>query len=60
MTKIEETREWLGKTMQKRKADRPAPIAAIKPHKHGKLTRMQKMRQQMSLQYQQFDDGSIA
>lgn len=42
--KIAHTATWLSDTVQKRKADRPAPVAGAKPHAHGKLTMFQHKR----------------
>ena len=44
-TKVAEATKWLSATLQKRKADRPAPVAGAKPHAHGKLTLIQRQRQ---------------
>ena len=57
--KIESTKTWILNTVQKRKAERPAPLAAAKPHKHGKLTRMQDIRLQLHLNHE-FADESAA
>ena len=42
--RVKTTASWLSDTIQKRKADRPAPLAAAKPHAHGKLTMFQQKR----------------
>jgi hypothetical protein len=54
--RIEETKSWLLNTVQKRKAERAAPVAGAKPHDHGKLTKMQEIRMQLSLNQQMRDD----
>jgi hypothetical protein len=56
VTKIESTKTWILNTVQKRKAERPAPLAEAKPHKHGKLTHIQELRLQLSLNNQLADD----
>ena len=56
VSKIESTKTWILNTVQKRKADRPAPLAEAKPHKHGKLTRIQELRLQLYLTNQMADD----
>ncbi len=56
VTKIESTKTWILNTLQKRTADRPAPVADFKPHKHGKLTRIQELRLQLYLNQQLADD----
>jgi hypothetical protein len=56
VTKIENTKTWILNTVQKRKADRPAPLAEAKPHKHGKLTHIQELRLQLYLNHQLADD----
>lgn len=48
-TRIAEVTTWLSATVAKRKAERPAPVAAAKPHQAGKLTLMQRRRQHWSL-----------
>ena len=56
VTKIESTKTWILNTVQKRKAERPAPLAEAKPHKHGKLTHIQELRLQLFLNQQLLDD----
>ena len=55
MEKIETSKTWLLKTIQKRTAERPAPLAAAKPHEHGKLTRMQDLRLKLYLNQDMLD-----
>lgn len=47
--KIAHTAAWLSNTIQKRKADRPAPVPGAKPHTQGKLTLAQAKRDQWRL-----------
>ena len=47
--KVAHTATWLSNTIQKRKADRPAPVPGAKPHAHGKLTAAQAKRDQWRL-----------
>jgi hypothetical protein len=42
--KIDEAKNWLLKPLQKRNAEKPAPIAECKPHKRGKLTKIQQLK----------------
>lgn len=56
VNKIENTKKWILNTVQKRTAERPAPLAEAKPHKHGKLTRIQEVRLQLYLNHQLADD----
>jgi hypothetical protein len=58
VTKIENTKTWILNTVQKRKADRPAPLAEAKPHKHGKLTRIQELRLQLYLNHEMADEAA--
>jgi hypothetical protein len=46
------------KTVQKRKAERPAPLAEAKPHQHGKLTHIQEVRLQLFLNHQLKDEAA--
>lgn len=55
LDKIEATKSWLLKTIQKRKGDRPMPLAAAKNHEHGKLTKMQDLRLQVTLMIDRVD-----
>lgn len=57
VNKIEKTKKWILNTVQKRTAERPAPLAEAKPHKHGKLTRIQEVRLQLYLNNQLVDDA---
>ena len=45
VAKLKASADWLMRPIQKRKADRPAPLAGAKPHAQGKLTRVQDERQ---------------
>lgn len=45
VAKLKGSAEWLMRPIQKRKAERPAPLAAAKPHAPGKLTHVQDKRQ---------------
>ena len=56
VNKIESTKKWILNTVQKRKADRPAPLAEAKPHKHGKLTKIQEVRLELYLNHQLLDE----
>ena len=47
--KVAHTAAWLSNTIQKRKADRPAPVPGAKPHTHGKLTLAQAKRDHWKL-----------
>ncbi|HLO98889.1 MAG TPA: hypothetical protein VK171_09875 [Fimbriimonas sp.] len=58
VTKIENTKTWILKTVQKRKAERPAPLAEAKPHQHGKLTHIQEVRLQLFLNQQLQDEAA--
>ena len=58
VTKIENTKAWILNTVQKRTGERPAPLAEAKPHKHGKLTRIQELRLQLYLNNQMIDDAA--
>ncbi len=58
VTKIESTKTWILNTVQKRKGERPAPLAEAKPHKHGKLTHMQDVRLQLFLNHQLVDESA--
>jgi hypothetical protein len=60
VAKIEATKSWLLKPIQKRKAEKPAPLAAAKPHEHGKLTRIQELRLQLYLNQQMLDEAAAA
>ncbi len=60
VAKIEGTKEWLLKTVQKRKADRPAPVAGAKEHKHGNLTKIQEARLQLYVNQQMLDEVRAA
>ncbi len=58
INKIETTKKWILNTVQKRTADRPAPLAEAKPHKHGKLTHIQEARLQLYLNHQLLEDNA--
>lgn len=58
VNKIEATKSWLLKPVQKRKAEKPAPVAGAKPHSHGKLTKIQETRLQLYLNGQLLDDAA--
>ena len=60
VAKIEDTKEWLLKTVQKRKADRPAPVPGAKEHKHGNLTKIQELRLQVYVNQQLLDETKAA
>ena len=56
--KIAHTASWLSETVQKRKADRPAPVPGAKPHAHGKLTLIQHKRDAWRLNSELRDEMS--
>lgn len=58
VNKIESTKDFLLKPLQKRKAEKPAPVAGAKPHDHGKLTRIQELRLQLYLNQQLMDEAA--
>lgn len=58
VNKIEQTKEWLLKPLQKRKADKPSPMPGAKPHAHGKLTKIQQLRLEMYLNSQMNDEAA--
>lgn len=58
VSKIEGTKSWIMKTVQKRTAERPAPLAEAKPHQHGKLTRIQEVRLNLYLNHQLLDEAA--
>ena len=60
VAKIEDTKVWLLKTVQKRKADRPAPVPGAKEHKHGNLTKIQELRLQVYVNQQLLDETKAA
>lgn len=60
VAKIEDTKEWLLKTVQKRKADRPAPVPGAKEHKHGNLTKIQELKLQVYVNQQLLDEAKAA
>lgn len=57
---VQETKQWLLKTVQKRKADRPAPVPGAKEHKHGNLTKIQELRLQVYVNQQMLDEVRAA
>ena len=60
VAKIEDTKAWLLKTVQKRKADRPAPVPGAKEHKHGNLTKIQELRLQVYVNQQLLDETEFS
>ncbi len=49
VTKLALSADWLMRPLQKRKAERPAPLPGAKPHAPGKLTLAQERRQSWRL-----------
>ncbi len=60
VAKIDDTKQWLLKTVQKRKADRPAPVPGAKEHKHGNLTKIQELKLQVYVNQQLLDEAKAA
>ncbi len=54
--KIETTKNWLMIQFQDPKAK---PVAALKQHKHGKLTKVQALRQKWQLNEEMIVDGAV-
>lgn len=56
--RVAQVASWLSATVAKRKADRPAPVAGAKEHRHGKLTMIQRRRQRWSLDHELRDENA--